>query len=58
MANTRKKKMFRLDSQPDFEQIDHRLAFDSYIEREGSGQRKRYLRSIREEQLKLPILAN
>ena len=47
MANTRKKKMFRLDSQPDFEQIDHRLACGWAVEVEGSGQRKRYLKSLK-----------
>ena len=47
-----------LKVEQDFEEIDHRLACGWYVEIEGSGQRKRYLRSIKEEQLKLPILAN
>ena len=42
----------------DFEEIDHRLACGWYVEIEGSGQHKRYLRSIKSEQLKPPIPAN
>ena len=39
-----------LKFQPNFEEIDHRLSCGWYVEIEGSGQRKRYLRSIKAEQ--------
>ena len=43
------KKLTRLDSKPDFEEIDHRLACGWHVEMEGSGQRKRYLRTLQKE---------
>ena len=46
MPNNKKKKFYKLDSQPDFDQIDHRLACGWHVEIEGSGQRKRYLRQL------------
>ena len=49
---------FQLNSEQDFEEIDHRLTCGWYVEIEGSGQRKRYLRSIKTEPLKPPIPAN
>ncbi len=49
MTNTRKKKIYKLDTQPDFEQIDHRLACGWHVEIEGSGQRKRYLKQLEQE---------
>ncbi len=55
MKKTKKTINSDLKLQPDFEEIDHRLACGWHIEIEGSGQRKRYLRSIRENQL--PISA-
>ena len=48
----------QLNLEQEFEEIDHRLACGWHIGIEGSGKQKRYLRSIKEEQLKLPILAN
>tara|TARA_Y100001968_G_scaffold199421_1_gene182967 strand:+ start:358 stop:519 length:162 start_codon:yes stop_codon:yes gene_type:complete len=48
MANSIKKKLTRLESGSDFEQIDHRLACGWHVEIEGSGQRKRYLRQLKE----------
>ena len=49
MKNPIKKKLTGLESQPDFEEIDHRLACGWHTQIEGSGQRKRYLRSIKDE---------
>ena len=34
----------QLDLQMDFDEIDHRFACGWYVEIDGSGQRKRYLR--------------
>ena len=48
MANLIKKKFTKLESEIDFEQIDHRLACGWHVEIEGSGQRKRYLRQLKE----------
>lgn len=45
MERTRKKN-FRLESQPDFEEIDSRLAAGWYVSPHDSGQRKRYLKSL------------
>ena len=58
MRKLKKAHNAELKFQPNFEEIDHRLACGWHVEIEGSGQRKRYLRSIKEEKLKLPILAN
>ena len=58
MRKTKRTNNVQMNLQPGFEEIDHRLACGWYVEIEGSGQRKRYLRSIKEEQLKPPILAN
>ncbi len=41
------KKVLRLESQPDFEEIDARLAAGWYVSTHDSGQRKRYLKSIK-----------
>ena len=40
----------QLQFQPNFEEIDQKLACGWHVEIEGSGQRKRYLRAIKEEQ--------
>ena len=45
----KKKKIFKLESQPNFEEKDHRLACGWYVDIEGRGQRKRYLRSLKKE---------
>ena len=58
MQNPKKTNNVQLNLEQDFEEIDHRLACGWYIEIEASGQRKRNLRYIKEEQLKLPFLAN
>ena len=58
MQKPKKTNNVQLNLKQDFEEIDHRLACGWHVEIEGSGQRKRYLRSIKEEKLKLPILAN
>ena len=58
MRKPKKTNNVQFNLQPGFEEIDHRLACGWFVEIEGSGQRKRYLRSIKEEQLKPPILAN
>ena len=44
-----KKRISKLQHQPDFDQIDHRLACGWNVDVEGSGQRKRYLRSLKKE---------
>ena len=49
MQNPIKKKLANLDSQANFEEIDHRLACGWHVEIEGSGQRKRYLRQLKKE---------
>ncbi len=43
------KKIFKLESQPDFEEIDTRLAAGWYVSPHDSGQRKRYLKSLKQE---------
>ena len=48
MAQKIRKKYSGLETQPDFEEIDHRLACGWHTQIEGSGQRKRYLRSIQD----------
>ena len=58
MRKPKKTNNVQLNLEQDFEEIDHRLACGWYVEIEGSGQRKRYLRSIKSEQLKPDILAN
>ena len=47
MQKSKKTKNVQLNVQPDFEEIDHRLTSVWSVEIEGSGQRKRYLRSIK-----------
>ena len=49
MENKIKKKLAKLDSLTNFEEIDHRLACGWHVEIEGSGQRKRYLRQLKPE---------
>ena len=44
-----KKKLSGLDSQPDFDELDHRLACGWHTQIEGSGQRKRYLKSLKQD---------
>ena len=50
MQTTKKKHNAQLRIQPNFEELDHKLSCGWHVEIEGSGQRKRYLRSIRAEQ--------
>ena len=47
MENFIKKKLTKLQTKVDFEEIDHRLACGWHVEIEGSGQRKRYLRQLK-----------
>ena len=51
--DNKKKKLSRRETIADFEQIDHRLACGWHVEIEGSGQRKRYLRSLKTEASKV-----
>ncbi len=44
------KKISRLESIPDFEESDHRLACGWHVDIEGSGQRKRFLRAMKLEE--------
>ncbi|ABX09346.1 hypothetical protein [Prochlorococcus marinus] len=44
MDNPKKKFSQTLSDEVNFEEMDHRLACGWYVEVEGSGQRKRYLR--------------
>ena len=44
-----KKKFSDLNEKVNFEEADHRLACGWYVQLEGSGQRKRYLRSLKKE---------
>ena len=46
MQKPKKTNNAQLNLEQDFEEIDHRLACGWHVEIEGSGQRKRYLRSI------------
>ena len=48
-----RKKIFNLESQPDFEEIDTRLAAGWDVSLHDSGQRKRYLKSLKSESKKL-----
>ncbi len=50
MPTSKKKHNAQLRIQPNFEEINHKLSCGWHVEIEGSGQRKRYLRSIRAEQ--------
>ena len=43
----KKKRIVKLQKQANFDEKDHRLACGWYVDIEGSGQRKRYLRSLR-----------
>ncbi|WP_320674775.1 hypothetical protein [Prochlorococcus sp. MIT 1341] len=47
----KKKKIVKLASSTSFEEKDHRLACGWHVDIEGSGQRKRYLRSLRKEEI-------
>ena len=53
MEKAKRKRLSKLDSISNFEEIDQRLACGWYLEMEGSGQRKRYLRSIKNESTKV-----
>ena len=44
------KKISRIESVPDFEESDHRLACGWHVDIEGSGQRKRFLRALKSEE--------
>ena len=55
MDNFIKKKLTRIGSKVDFEEIDHRLACGWHDEIEGSGQRKRYLRQLKKQKESFPI---
>ena len=48
----KKKRLSKLESNPCFDQIDHRLACGWHVEVECSGQRKRFLRQLKSEQAK------
>jgi len=50
MRKPKKTHNAELKFQPNFEEIDHRLSCGWHVEIEGSGQRKRYLRSLKAEQ--------
>ena len=49
MENFIKKKLAKLDSKIDFDEVDHRIACGWHVEIEGSGQRKRYLRQLKKQ---------
>ena len=49
--DNKKKRFSERESKLDFEQIDHRLACGWDVDIEGSGQRKRYLRSLKTEKV-------
>ena len=51
VMENKKKKLSKIKSEFDFEQIDHRLACGWHVEIEGSGQRKRYLRQLAAEKV-------
>ena len=51
MKKIKKKQANLLSSQPDFDEIDHRLSCGWHAHIEGSGQRKRYLREIKAEKV-------
>tara|TARA_B100000029_G_C16863188_1_gene700158 strand:- start:133 stop:297 length:165 start_codon:yes stop_codon:yes gene_type:complete len=46
-----KKKLLKPELTPNFEETDHRLACGWHVDIEGSGQRKRYLRALKAEEL-------
>ncbi len=49
MEKHEKEKMVKLGPSSDLDEKDHRLACGWYVEMEGSGQHKRYLRSLKEQ---------
>ena len=49
MDKNKRKKLTKLNTDFDFEEIDSRLACGWHVEMEGSGQRKRYLRSLKKD---------
>ena len=49
MNKIKKNNNTKLGYQSDFKQLDHRLACGWNVEIEGSGQRKRYLKSLKTE---------
>ncbi len=49
MINPKKKSSKRFLSQINFEEIDHRLSCGWHVEVEESGQRKRYLKQVKNE---------
>ena len=51
VMENKKKKLAKITSDFDFEQMDHRLACGWHVEIEGSGQRKRYLRQVAAEKV-------
>tara|TARA_Y100001968_G_scaffold333229_1_gene394846 strand:- start:8735 stop:8893 length:159 start_codon:yes stop_codon:yes gene_type:complete len=51
MKNSIKKKLSSSSTKLDFEEIDHRLACGWHVEIEGSGQRKRYLKQLKQEKV-------
>ncbi len=46
----KKKRLTKLEKVTGFEEKDHRLACGWHVDIEGSGQRKRYLRSLQAEE--------
>ncbi len=48
-----KKKLSKLQSKITFDETDHRLACGWHVDIEGSGQRKRYLKSLKSDQAAL-----
>tara|TARA_B100000700_G_C14370172_1_gene545613 strand:+ start:125 stop:304 length:180 start_codon:yes stop_codon:yes gene_type:complete len=55
MENFIKKKLAKLDSKIDFDEVDHRIACGWHVEIEGSGQRKRYLRQLKKQKESISI---
>ncbi len=51
----KKKKLFKLETPSSFEEKDHRLACGWHVDIEGSGQRKRYLRSLKGEETRQAV---
>ncbi len=50
MKKPKKRNRVELTVQPNFEELEHRLACGWHVQIEDSGQRKRYLKSIKSKQ--------
>ncbi len=55
MDNFKKKSVKKLSLRNDFEELDHRLACGWYVDIEGRGQRKKYLKNVTKTRKQKPL---